>query len=166
MAENRDTAPVAEKTGGTKCKTKTQAERDNNIEKIIKIAQVEDHPVELALTAVAKQMIRTLSPDEQDELLDEIQTISSNYFREQRKKLKRDAQQAGHPVSVVRATPSPPPLTPAGKLVQTGLQHAEIQQLEDQVLVEVGSLPLMDQYGSTVQYVTSPDTGTTYTQLN
>ena len=132
----------------------------------MKIAQVEDHPVELALTAVVKQMIRTLSADEQDELLDEIQTVSAKYFREHRKKLKRDAEQAGPPVSVVRTTPSPPPLTPAGQSVQTGLQHAEIQQLQDQVIIEVGSLPLMDQYTSAVQYVTSPDTGTTYMQLN
>ena len=132
----------------------------------MKIAQVEDHPVELALTAVAKQMIRTLSTDEQDELLDEIQTVSSKYFREHRKKLKRDAEQAGPAVSVVKTTPPPPPLTPAGQLVQTGLQHAKIQQLQDQVLVEVGSLPPMDQYTSAVQYVTSPDTGTTYMQLN
>ena len=123
---------------------------------------MEDHPVELVLTAVAKQMIRTLSADEQDELLDEIQTVLANYFQEWHEKLKRDAQQAGPPVSIVRATPPPPPLTPAGQLVQTGLQHAEIQQLEDQVLVEVGSLPPMDQYGSVVQYVTSLDTGTTY----
>ena len=164
--EERGTAQVAEKTGGTKCKTKTQAECDSNIDKIMKIAQVEDHPIELALTAVAKQMIRTLSADEQDKLLDEIQTVSAKYFRERRKKLKRDAEQAGHPVSVVRTTPPPPPLTPAGQSVQTGLQHVKIKQLQDQVLVEVGSLPPMDQYISAVQYVTSPDTGTTYMQLN
>ena len=59
VSEERGTTQVADKTGGTKCKTKTQAERDNNIEKIMKIAQVENHPVELALTAVAKQMIGT-----------------------------------------------------------------------------------------------------------
>ena len=164
--EERGTAQVVEKTGSTKCKTKTQAECDNNIDKIMKIAQVEDHPVELALTAVAKQMIRTLSADEQDKLLDEIQTVSAKYFRKCRKKLKRDAEQASPPVSVVRTTPPPPPLTPAGQSVQTGLQHAEIQQLQDQVLVEVGSLPPMDQYTSAVQYVTSPDTGATYMQLN
>ena len=80
MPEERGTTQVAEKTGGTKHKTKTQAKRDNNIDKIIKIAQVEDHPVELALTAVSKQMIRTLSADEQDKLLDEIQTVSAKYF--------------------------------------------------------------------------------------
>ena len=59
ISEERCPTQVADKTEGTKQKTQTQAERDNNIEKIIKIAQVEDHPVELALTAVAKQMIRT-----------------------------------------------------------------------------------------------------------
>ena len=166
VASERETMQAAEKTGGTKRKTKTQAEHDNNIDKIMKIAQVEDHPVELALTAVAKQMIRTLSPDEQDELLDEIQTVLAKYFRELCKKLKRDAPPGGPPMSVVRTTPPPPPLTPAGQLVQTGLHHADIQQLEDQVLVEVGSLPPMDQYGTAVQYVTSPDTGTTYMQLN
>ena len=166
VASERETTQVAEKTGGTKRKTKTQAECDNNIDKIMKIAQMEDHPVELALTAVAKQMIRTLSSDEQDELLDEIQTVSAKYFRERCKKLKRDAPPGGPPISVVRTTPPSPPLTPAGQLIQTGLHHAEIQQLEDQVLVEVGSLPPMDQYGNAVQYVTSPDTGTTYMQLN
>ena len=166
VGSERETTQAAEKTGGTKRKTKTQAERDNNIDKIMKIAQVEDHPVELALTAVAKQMIRTLSPDEQDELLDEIQTVSAKYFRERCKKLKRDAPPGSPPMSVVRTTPPPPPLTPAGQSVQTGLHHGDIQQLEDQVLVEVGSLPPMDQYGNAVQYVTSPDTGTTYMQLN
>ena len=80
VPEERGTTQVAEKTGGTKCKTRTQAEHDNNIDKIMKIAQVEDHPVELALTAVAKQMTRTLSADEQDKLLDEIQTVSAKYF--------------------------------------------------------------------------------------
>ena len=80
VPEERGTRQIAEKSGGTKCKTKTQAECDNNIEKIMKIAQVEGHPVELALTAVAKQMIRTLNADEQDELLDEIQIVSVKYF--------------------------------------------------------------------------------------
>ena len=76
-----------------------------------------------------------------------------------RKKLKRDTQAA---VSVVRAvpTPPPPPLTPAGQLVHA-VQHADINQMEDQVLVE---LPPMDQYTNTVQYISS-ETGTTYMQL-
>ena len=147
-----------EKVAGTKHKTKTQVERDNNMEKILKLAQAEDHPVELALTAIAKQMMRTLTADEQDELLDELQAVSSRYFRERRKK-NHDTQPA---VSVVRAvpTPPPPPLTPAGQPVQP-IQHADINQMENEVLVE---LPPMNQYSNTVQYV-STETGTTYMQL-
>ena len=56
-----------------KCKTKSQIERDNNIDKILHVAQVEDHPIELALTAISKQMICSPDSDAQDELLDQIQ---------------------------------------------------------------------------------------------
>ena len=78
--ENENTAPTTTTDKGTKCKTKSQSERDTNIEKILAVAQVDDHPVELALSAIAKQMIRKLDTDEQDKLLDEIQSVSSKYF--------------------------------------------------------------------------------------
>ena len=149
----------------TKRKTKSQSERDDALDKIYKLAQAEDHPVELALTAIAKQMIRTLDVDEQDELLDEIQSVSSSYFRERQKRLKRNnAQQASSSTtSVSVAAPLPPPLTPAGHPVQSGLQHAEINQTSE-VLVELGSLPPMEQY-NIHQYVQEPD-GTTYMKFN
>ena len=89
MEDNNSPAEPQEKTSGTKRKTKSQVERDSNMEKILKLAQADDHLVELALTAIAKQMIRSLNEDEQDELLDEIQAVSSAYFRERRKKLKK-----------------------------------------------------------------------------
>ena len=153
---------------GTKRKTKTQNERDNNIEKILKMAQAEDHPVELALLAISRQMIRSLSSDEQDDLLEQIQAVSSAFFREHHKRLKRNVQE---PVqSAVAVVPGPPPLTPAGQPVGQPavpvqqLQQAEIQQIGNDVLVEVGGLPPMDQYS--VQYVTAPDTGATYMKLN
>ena len=96
--------------------------------------------------------MRTLTADEQDELLDELQAVSSRYFRERCKK-NRDTQLA---VSVVRAvpTPPPPPLTPARQPVQP-IQHAEHQPDGNKVLVE---LPPMNQYSNTVQYV-STETG-------
>ena len=109
--ENENTAPTTTADKGTKRKTKSQSERDTNIEKILAVAQVDDHPVELALSAIAKQMIRKLDTDEQDELLDEIQSVSSKYFQERHKRIKSNNHQSV--VSVVPTHP-PPPLTPAG----------------------------------------------------
>ena len=40
----------------TKRKTKSQTECDDALDKIYKLAQAEDHPVELALIAIAKQI--------------------------------------------------------------------------------------------------------------
>ena len=132
------------------------------------MAQAEDHPVELALLAISRQMIRSLNSDEQDDLLEQIQAVSSAFFRERRKRLKTNGQEAVQ--SAVVVVPAPPRLTPAGQPVVNvvnpvqQLHQAEMQQIGDDVLVEVGSLPPMDQYN--VQYVTAPDTGATYMKLN
>ena len=62
VEEQNDAAQAVEKEkADIKCKTKFQTEHDNNLDKIYKIAQVENHPVDLALTTIAKQMIRTLA---------------------------------------------------------------------------------------------------------
>ena len=144
----------AERKTPAKRKTKSQSERDDNLDKFLKLAQSEDHPVELAMTALAKQMIRSLTEEEQDDLLSEIQSVSPQFFREKRRKRKADST-----VQQI-VTPPPPPLTLVGMQ-----QQAQIQQLEsDGVLVEVGSLPPLEQYNSTVQYVS--DDGHTYMKLN
>ena len=147
--ENNAGQAAEKEKAGTKCKTKSQTERDINLDEICKLAQARDHQVELALIATAKQMIRTLNTDEQDKLFDEIQSMSSSYFREHHKRLKRSNAQDLIPstssVSVMRAVP-PPPLTIAGQTVQSKLQHADINQMQDDVLIEVGNLPPMEQY--------------------
>ena len=107
-----------------KRKTKSQIERDNNIDKILHMAQVEDHPVELALTSISKQMICSLDSDKQDELLDQIQTVSAKYFRKHRKRIRRNVQEAVQ--SEISVVPAPPPLTPAGQPTGQALQHAEV----------------------------------------
>ena len=53
-----------------------------------KFAEQKDHPVDLALSAIGKQMIQTLTTDEQDELLEDIHCVSDKYFMEHRKWLK------------------------------------------------------------------------------
>ena len=68
-----------------KRKTKSEIAREEQFNKLLKIAEQEDHPVDLALSAIGKQMIRTLTTDEQDELLEDIHCVSDKYFRECRK---------------------------------------------------------------------------------
>ena len=64
----------------SKRKTKSQQDKDDYFEKILKIAQQEDHPIELALQAIAKQIIRTLDEEEQDNLLEQLQSMSSSFL--------------------------------------------------------------------------------------
>ena len=73
---------------GKKRKTKSEAACEEQFNKLLKIAQQEDHPVELVLLGIAKQIIKTLDSDEQDELLDEIQGVSSRFFRQKRQHLR------------------------------------------------------------------------------
>ena len=47
-------ADNTEQNTPSKRKTKSQQDKDDHFEKILKIAQQEDHPVELALQAIAK----------------------------------------------------------------------------------------------------------------
>ena len=68
-----------------KRKTKSEIAHEEQFNKLLKIAEQEDHPVDLALSAIGKQMIRTLTTDEQDELLEDIRCVSDKYFRECRK---------------------------------------------------------------------------------
>ena len=42
-----------------KCKTKSELACEEQFNKLLKVAQQEDHPVELALCAIGKQMIRS-----------------------------------------------------------------------------------------------------------
>ena len=104
MTGSDEDTPLA----GKKRKTKSEAAREEQFNKLLKIAQQEEHPVELVLSGLAKQIIRTLDRDEQDELLDEIQVVSSRHFREKR-------QRGGAAKNTCNTTlnanlPPPPPL--------------------------------------------------------
>ena len=65
-------AEVGEEDTPHERKTKFQQEKDEQFNKLLKITQTDDHPVELALAAISKQMQRSLNEEEQDELLDEL----------------------------------------------------------------------------------------------
>ena len=149
----------------SKRKTKSQQATDDHFEKILKLAQQDEHPVELAMQAIAKQIIRTLDEEEQDEILEQFQSMSSGFFRERRRKLRAAAKKksgtASATVSAAVAMPPPPPL-----VAQPG--NSTVQRVEEEeglgdILFEVArELPPMNQYN--VQYVRE-ENGTTYMKM-
>ena len=148
----------------SKWKTKSQQATDDHFEKILKLTQQDEHPVELAMQAIAKQIIRTLDEEEQDEILEQFQSMSSGFFRERRRKLRAAAKKksgtALATVSAAVAMPPPPPL-----VAQPG--NSTVQRVEEEglgnILFEVArELPPMNQYN--VQYVRE-ENGTTYMKM-
>ena len=81
---NDNNIDAEENADSPKCKrkTKSQMDREEQFNKLLKVAQQEDHPVELALTAISNQMQRSLNEEEQDKLLDELRSVASTFFRE------------------------------------------------------------------------------------
>ena len=77
---------------------------------MLKVAQQEDHPVELGLASISKQMQRSLNEEEQDELFDELRAVASNYFREKRRRQRREVSSVVPSISTALLTPPPPPL--------------------------------------------------------
>ena len=141
-------------------KTKSEAAREEQFNKLFKIAQQEDHPVELVLGGIAKQIIRTLDSDEQDELLDEIQGVSSRFFRQKRQRLR--AAKNTSSTTVNADLPPPPPLTAAGQ-GQNGLQVAQVNEVgTGDILFDVSDMPHLQQYS--IEYVRSEE-GATYMKI-
>ena len=64
--------------------------------------------------ALLNKWIRTLDSDEQDELLDEIQGVSSRFFRQKRQHLRAAKNTSNTTVNA--DLPPPPPLTAAGQV--------------------------------------------------
>ena len=79
-----------EDTPGKKCKTKSEQVCEEQFNKLLKVVEQEDHLVELALAALVKQMICSLSTDEQDELLEDLRAVSDKFFRECRRRLHEE----------------------------------------------------------------------------
>ena len=145
---------------GKKRKTKSEAAHEEQFNKLLKIAQQEDHPVELVLGGIAKQIIRTLDSDEQDELLYEIQGVSSRFFRQKRQRL-RGAKNTSS--TTVNADLPPPPPLPAAGQGQNGIQVAQVNEVgTGDILFDVSDMPPLQQYS--VEYVRSEE-GATYMKI-
>ena len=147
-----------------KRKTKSQIDREEQFNKLLKVAQQEDHPVELALAAISKQMQRSLNEEEQDELLDELRSVASTFFREKRRRERRQVSSAQPSTSTSNPTPPPPPLLQANERpaqIQVPVQQAPLQQSTGEIgemLFDVSSLPPMQGYN--VELVRDSEGGT------
>ena len=151
-ADGSNDAEVGEEDTPRKRKTKSQQEKDEQFNKLLKIAQTDDHPVELALASISKQMQRSLNEDEQDELLDELRAVASSYFREKRKSKRTSASAAiTHPPAPLQ-TPPPPPLRHASEMVPQPQAQQAVQNIHQtdvgrgDILFEMGDLAPMQQY--------------------
>ena len=161
-------AEVGEEDTPRKRKTKTQQEKDEQFNKLLKIAQTDDHPLELALAAISKQMQRSLNEEEQDELLDELRAVASSYFREKQRS-KRSAASAAisHP-PVPLQTPPPPPLQHASEMVAQPQPQQAVQNIHQtdvghgDILFEMGDLAPMQQYN---MEIVRDSTGGTYMKM-
>ena len=126
-------------SAGKKRKTKSEVAHEEQFNKLLKIAQQEDHPVELVLSGIGKQIIRTLDSGEQDELLDDIQGVFSRFFRQKRQHLRAAKNTSNTTVNA--DLPPPPPLTAAGQ-PQNGLQAAQVNEVGNgEILFEVSDMP-------------------------
>ena len=131
---------------------------------MLKVAQ-EDHPVELGLALISKQMQRSLNEEEQDELLDELRAVASNYFREKRRMQRREVSSVVPSMSTALLTPPPPPLLRVNERrplqvqqnLKENVQQATTSELGD-MLFDVSSLPPMQGYN--VELVRDSDGGT------
>ena len=94
-------------------------------------------------------------------MLDQIQSVSSKYFRERQQHLRA----AKNTIPASNATVNadlPPPLTAAGQ-PQHGLQAAQVNEVGNgEILFEVSDMPPLRQYN--MECVRS-DEGTTYMKI-
>ena len=113
MTENTSCRPG--KTG-KKTKTRSQLEREELTEKIINLANKEDHPVDLELAALSSKIKRKLpDPDDQDDLLDKIKDVARAFFQRKRSKNSTVPSTATTTTAAActvtqQVAPPPPPL--------------------------------------------------------
>ena len=98
-------------------------------------------------------MQRSLNEEEQDELLDELRAVASNYFREKRKREMMEVSSAVQSTSNALPTPPSPPLLRANErrpLQQVQNLQEQVQQETrselGEVLFDVSSLPPIQGY--------------------
>ena len=129
------------------------------------MAEREEDQVDLELAAIGARMKHKLSPDEIDDLLDEIKDLTRSFINRKRRREEIVAVSVQPTISTaptaVTVAPSPP-LLQRQSMIQTQNQAKELG--DQSILFDMTGMPPMEQYD--MQYVTDPGSQTTYMKLN
>ena len=133
-------------------------------ERILQMAEREEDQVDLELAAIGARIKRKLSPDEIDDLLDEIKDLTRSFINRKQRREEIAAVSIWPTTSTAptAVTVAPPPPLQRQPIIQTQNQAKELG--DQSILFDMTGMPPMEQYD--MQYVTDPGSQTTYMKLN
>ena len=131
---------------------------------ILQMAEREEDQVDLELAAIGARIKRKLSPDEIDDLLDEIKDLTRAFInrKQRREEIVAVSVQPTTSTAPTAVTVAPPPPLQRQPIIQTQNQAKELG--DQSILFDMTGMPPMEQYD--MQYVTDPGNQTTYMKLN
>ena len=149
-----------------KCKRVSKKEQYNAElnEHILQMAEREEDQVDLELATIGARIKCKLSPDEIDDLLDEIKDLPRSFInrKQRREEIAAVSVQPTTSTAPTAVTAAPPPPLQRQPIIQTQNQAEELG--DQSILFDMTGMPSMEQYN--MQYVTDPGSQTTYMKLN
>ena len=130
---------------------------------ILQMAEREEDQVFLELAAIGARIKCKLSPDEIDDLLDEIKDLTRSFIsrKRRREEIVAVSVQPTTSTAPTAVTVAPPPPLQRQPMIQTQNQAKEVG--EQSILFSIKGMPPMEHYD--MQYITDPGSQTTYMKL-
>ena len=155
--DNTSTPELSSRPGKKKTKSRGQIEREELADRIINFANKEDHPVDLQLAALSSKIKRKLpNPDDQDDLLDEINEVARSFFSRKRRAAELSTVSTvpqTRPTTTTTMTSELPNIPPPPLQWNGREQHPQQQQQQQH-----GG-------GDVLNYLTDATSGATYMAL-
>ena len=149
-----------------KCKRVSQRDQYNAElnECIHQMAEREEDQVDFELAAIGARIKRKLSPDEIDDLSDEIKDLTRSFINRKwrREEIAVVSVQPTTSTAPTAVTVAPPPPLQRQPIIHTENQGKELG--DQSILFNMTGMPPMEQYN--MQYITDPGSQTTYMELN
>ena len=156
--DNTSTPELSSRPGKKKTKSRGQIEREELADRIINFANKEDHPVDLQLAALSSKIKRKLpNPDDQDDLLDEINEVARSFFSRKRRAAELSTVSTvpqTRPTTTTTMTSGLPNLAPPPPPLQWNGREQHPQQQQHQ-----------HGGGDVLNYLTDATSGATYMAL-